>query len=249
MKGIIMCCVAMLPAFEIAGCTQRNSLPPVTINSPAPMPAPQYPAQAAKPAPTGPLFTTPPTIAIEPSNPWKPEAEVRDWEYIVIHHTASSSGSVESIHELHSKKKDKSGNSWLGIGYHFVIGNGGVQGLPQIRILDRFFIRCFPAVPLPVVDPAGDTLAHILGVGMQVDMAALVERIERLDCGHQLHAIVGGHGLATAQLLFRTATHQQCPPAARAGITPAGAIGINRNLFQVRLLSFELDSATARQKP
>ncbi|MFI4847850.1 N-acetylmuramoyl-L-alanine amidase [Gimesia chilikensis] len=136
MKGIIMCCVAMLPAFEIAGCTQRNSLPPVTINSPAPMPAPQYPAQAAKPAPTGPLFTTPPTIAIEPSNPWKPEAEVRDWEYIVIHHTASSSGSVESIHELHSKKKDKSGNSWLGIGYHFVIGNG--NGMPDGEIESTF---------------------------------------------------------------------------------------------------------------
>ncbi|QDV53154.1 peptidoglycan recognition protein family protein [Gimesia fumaroli] len=135
MKGIIMCCVAMLPAIEISGCTQQTSLPPVTINSPSPMP--EYPPVAAKPVPPGaPLFTTPPTIAIEPQNPWKPEAEVRDWEYIVIHHTASSKGSVESIHELHSKKKDKSGNSWLGIGYHFVIGNG--NGMPDGAIEPTF---------------------------------------------------------------------------------------------------------------
>ncbi|MFH1304729.1 MAG: peptidoglycan recognition family protein [Planctomycetota bacterium] len=134
MKGIIMCCVAMLPAFEISGCTQRTSLPPVTINSPAPIR--QYPSLTAKPAPNAPLFITPPTIAIEPQNPWKPDAEPRDWEYIVIHHTASTTGSVESIHELHSKKKDKSGNSWLGIGYHFVIGNG--NGMPDGGIEPTF---------------------------------------------------------------------------------------------------------------
>jgi len=134
MKGIIMCCVAMLPALEIAGCTQRTSLPPVTINSP--MPIRPNPAQVAIPAPNEPLFTTPPMVAIEPRNPWKPEAELRDWEYIVIHHTASSTGSVESIHELHSKKKDKSGNAWLGIGYHFVIGNG--NGMPDGDIESTF---------------------------------------------------------------------------------------------------------------
>jgi N-acetyl-anhydromuramyl-L-alanine amidase AmpD len=42
----------------------------------------------------------------------------------VIHHTATSRGSVESIHEAHLQRKDKVGNAWLGIGYHFVIGNG-----------------------------------------------------------------------------------------------------------------------------
>ncbi|MCA9015288.1 MAG: hypothetical protein KDA77_08135, partial [Planctomycetaceae bacterium] len=132
MKGIIMCCVAMLPAIEISGCTQQTSLPPVTINSPGRVP-PQYPPLAAKPVPPGaPLFTTPPTIAIEPSNPWKPEVEAREWEYIVIHHTASTKGSVESIHELHSKKKDKSGNSWLGIGYHFGLDYGAKRGLERL---------------------------------------------------------------------------------------------------------------------
>lgn len=134
MKGILMCCVAMLPAIEITGCTQQTSLPPVAINSHAPITP--YPSQAARPSPDTPLFTTPPTVSIEPKNPWKPDAEIREWEYIVIHHTASTTGSVESIHELHSKKKDKSGNHWLGIGYHFVIGNG--SGMPDGAIETTF---------------------------------------------------------------------------------------------------------------
>ena len=55
---------------------------------------------------------------------WKPEAAARQWNSIVIHHTATTRGNVESIHEAHSKRKDSKGNYWLGIGYHFVIGNG-----------------------------------------------------------------------------------------------------------------------------
>lgn len=57
-------------------------------------------------------------------NPWRPTVKARDWKHIVLHHTATPSGSVESIHAAHLKNKDKNGNPWLGIGYHFVIGNG-----------------------------------------------------------------------------------------------------------------------------
>ncbi len=64
----------------------------------------------------------------EPSD-WKPDSPPRDWNYIVIHHTASDSGSVESIDAAHRKRKDSRGNPWLGIGYHFLIGNG--NGMPD----------------------------------------------------------------------------------------------------------------------
>lgn len=57
-------------------------------------------------------------------NPWKPTAALRDWKHIVIHHTASEGGSVETINAEHLNRKDKNGNKWLGIGYHFLIGNG-----------------------------------------------------------------------------------------------------------------------------
>jgi hypothetical protein len=55
---------------------------------------------------------------------WIPDETSKDWKYIVLHHTASSVGNVEAIHNAHLKNKDKNGRPWQGIGYHFVIGNG-----------------------------------------------------------------------------------------------------------------------------
>jgi N-acetyl-anhydromuramyl-L-alanine amidase AmpD len=77
--------------------------------------------------PTMPDAQIPETSSVTPiakDNPWKPETAARPWKYIVLHHTASDRGDVESIHESHLKNKDKNGKAWLGIGYHFVIGNG-----------------------------------------------------------------------------------------------------------------------------
>lgn len=54
----------------------------------------------------------------------EPAAEARAWHYIVLHHTASPSGDVASIDALHREQTDRNGKPWLGIGYHFVIGNG-----------------------------------------------------------------------------------------------------------------------------
>ena len=77
----------------------------------------------------GPVLSVPTAI----SNPWKPTAAPREWTSIVIHHTATKRGDVASIHEAHLQKKDKSGNAWLGIGYHFVIGNGNGMGDGEIE--------------------------------------------------------------------------------------------------------------------
>ena len=98
----------------------------------------QPPAQPELSNPVPPELLEPP-VETEPElpilnmpagmrNPWKPKVKERQWQHIVIHHTATSRGSVESIHEAHLKRKDRNGNHWLGIGYHFVIGNGnGMQ--------------------------------------------------------------------------------------------------------------------------
>jgi hypothetical protein len=55
---------------------------------------------------------------------WAAAAPLREWKYLVLHHTATATGDVDSIHQIHLRNKDRSGNRWLGIGYHFVIGNG-----------------------------------------------------------------------------------------------------------------------------
>ena len=69
-------------------------------------------------------------------NRWMAGVAESDWEYVVVHHSASESGSVQSIHEEHRRRKDAMGNAWLGIGYHFVIGNG--QGMKDGAVEPTF---------------------------------------------------------------------------------------------------------------
>ena len=123
------CLVLLLLA--AVGCMRGGAVPPpASISSlpPVQMGPPQV--AAATPPATSPLLEVPQTSS------WKPQAAERQWKYIVLHHTASTQGSVESIHEAHLQKKDKSGKPWLGIGYHFVIGNG--QGMPDGQIEPTF---------------------------------------------------------------------------------------------------------------
>ena len=73
-----------------------------------------------------------------------------------------------------------------------------------------------------------------------MDFARLLELAQGLDEGRQLHPVVGGGGVAAAQLLFVDlavkAVAQHCAPAAGAGIAAARAVGVNFNLFHAFLL-------------
>ncbi len=109
----------VLGGLILVGCATSPVLPPPTSSIPQ-QPIPSI-ADSRRPVPMPSAVTRFPGPA---GNPWRPAVAARDWKYIVIHHTATSSGSVESINASHLKNKDKSGNPWLGIGYHFVIGNG-----------------------------------------------------------------------------------------------------------------------------
>jgi N-acetyl-anhydromuramyl-L-alanine amidase AmpD len=105
------------------GCPRRATLVP-------PDPVPQYPAYL----PPKTVRPSPPPVTSD--NPWKPGVAERKWTSIVIHHTASNRGSVESIHAAHLRRKDGSGRPWRGIGYHFVIGNG--NGMPDGEVEATF---------------------------------------------------------------------------------------------------------------
>ena len=86
----------------------------------------RVPADRSPSAAVGPLRPTTPSLKLPPTRlpaAWRPSRPARNWRYIVLHHTASSAGSVESIHRNHLKRKTN-GEPWLGIGYHFVIGSG-----------------------------------------------------------------------------------------------------------------------------
>lgn len=114
--GAWMLCFTTISWFSVGGC-QR----PV-VQSPSPV---WHGGQ--RPVVPEPLEIKPPAITmpqIPYGNPWKTKVAARDWKHIVIHHTASEAGSVETIHAEHITRKDKNGNPWKGIGYHFLIGNG-----------------------------------------------------------------------------------------------------------------------------
>jgi hypothetical protein len=55
-----------------------------------------------------------------------PGTAMREWQWVVMHHSASRHGSAADIHAGHV------GRGWEGLGYHFVIGNG--NGMPLGRI-------------------------------------------------------------------------------------------------------------------
>lgn len=72
------------------------------------------------------------------SSDFEPAVAARDWKSIVLHHSATEGGSVESIDAVHRRQKDAAGNPWLGIGYHFVVGNGHGMGDGEIRSTFRW---------------------------------------------------------------------------------------------------------------
>ncbi len=134
--GMLLCVVGLLTAAPtlVSGCLQSQPPPP-----PATIPYRSDPAATDlfRPrTPTPPLITEPPAQPLSRMFPWTPAAPMHGWKYIVLHHTASTSGSVDSIDEAHQQRTDGSGNHWRGIGYHFVIGNG--NGMPDGAIEPTF---------------------------------------------------------------------------------------------------------------
>jgi len=97
---------------------------------PSPMQSSVGPVPTVQSVVPQPAFRPTPPVAVQ--NPWKPDAAPRNWRHIVLHHTASSAGSVESIHEAHIAR------GWDGIGYHFLIGNGNGMGDGEIQSTYRW---------------------------------------------------------------------------------------------------------------
>ena len=144
-----MVCLSVLMGTGLAGCTRgmkSASLPPSPTVRPSRAAqveqangiAPQSGSMVQQAGGSNVVTTTPSSgtlpdrvassepnkLRLAGSNPWKPAVNERRWKHIVMHHTASAAGSVASIDRAHRQRKDSNGQPWLGIGYHFVIGNG-----------------------------------------------------------------------------------------------------------------------------
>jgi N-acetyl-anhydromuramyl-L-alanine amidase AmpD len=62
-----------------------------------------------------------------------PNKADRPWRYVVLHHSASATGSYSQIDAEHRKVL-----GYDGCGYHFVIGNGTGSGDGQIEVAQRW---------------------------------------------------------------------------------------------------------------
>jgi N-acetyl-anhydromuramyl-L-alanine amidase AmpD len=62
-----------------------------------------------------------------------PDKADRPWRYIVLHHSASATGSYDQIDGEHRRIL-----GYDGCGYHFVIGNGTGSGDGQIEVAQRW---------------------------------------------------------------------------------------------------------------
>jgi len=67
---------------------------------------------------------------------FEPLVPPRDWTSMVLHHTGTQQGDVTSIDQAHLQRTDDEGRPWLGIGYHFLIGNG--RGMDDGQIEPTF---------------------------------------------------------------------------------------------------------------
>jgi len=108
------------PPYRYQYGSSRSAAASTPHASPA-SPAPSAPAKTAVPA------TPAPSHALASS--WAPQAPVRGWKWIVVHHSDTSVGSAASFGRYHREVRH-----WSELGYHFVIdnGNGGRDGRVEI---------------------------------------------------------------------------------------------------------------------
>src|SRR5436853_603790 len=101
-----------------------------------PPPAFEGPRIVHAPAMGAPLASPPQaTLSVAVPRDWAPRVAARPWQWIVIHHSASPTGSMAVFDKEHKAK------GWDGVGYHFVIGNGTQSGDGQIEVTPRWPIQ------------------------------------------------------------------------------------------------------------
>ena len=110
----------------MVGCQSAPTQPMIAQLPPPSFDGPRISPRAAAPAPS--------VIASGPGA-WSPRVPARPWKWIVIHHSATPSGSMARFDKEHKSK------GWDGVGYHFVIGNGTDTRDGEIEVTPRWPIQ------------------------------------------------------------------------------------------------------------
>jgi hypothetical protein len=128
--------------FALAGCqphepaTLVKNLPPPNFDGPTsltppPAPPPVVVVQSA-PVAAAPKAPAPKPVGLAVPAEWVPSARPNAWRWIIIHHSATPSGSAVAFDRIHK------GKGWDELGYHFVVGNGSNTGDGQVEVGPRW---------------------------------------------------------------------------------------------------------------
>ncbi len=125
-------------------------------------------------------------------------APQRAWRSIVLHHSATSVGDVASIDAAHRRNKDAQGNPWLGIGYHFVVGNGQRMADGEVRATFRWRDQLAGA-------HAGHRQQNEHGIGICLigDFETAAPTPKQLESLHQLLKILSARYAITRDRVLR----------------------------------------------
>jgi hypothetical protein len=130
------------------------------------------------------------------------------WKYLVIHHSGTSSGSVQSIHREHQQRRDADGDPWLGIAYHFVIGNGSGMADGQVQATFRWDQQLHGA-------HAGNALINARGIGICLigDFEKTAPSTRQLDALRKLVVqLAGRYQISRRQVIGHSSVRStRCP--------------------------------------
>jgi LysM repeat protein len=115
-----------------AGSLLRVSAPPTNSISQDATAKKIEPAPSLPPRPPPLAFVGPARSQID-----APKDRLRDWEYIVVHHSGTPGGNAKIFDYYHRQTRGMEN----GLAYHFVIGNGSDSGDGQIEVGPRWLMQ------------------------------------------------------------------------------------------------------------
>src|ERR1700692_3771948 len=116
--------------------------------------------------------------------------------------------------------------------FHLVLRYLLVQLMPEILIRYRLLATGAPAVHFPLMNPLGDSMLDVVGIGHNLYFAGFLQCSQPFDGSFELHSIVGGLLFAAEDLALFAAIPEDAGPTAWAGIADARAVRDELNLFQ-----------------
>jgi hypothetical protein len=227
-------CAVLISAavFALAGCQPHqptqlvSSLPPPNFDGPGNLSA--APAPLVAPVPAPPPVAPRPQVASRPGldvpPEWIPTIRPNVWRWIIIHHSATPTGSALQFDRIHKQK------GWDELGYHFVVGNGNGSRDGEVEVSSRWRKQKWGAHA-----KTPDNKYNDFGIGICLvgnfdltrpswrQMEAVGKLVAHLQRTYNVPSDrVIGHGMVHS--FDRGGTSTQCP-------------GRNMNIAQIRQLS------------